>query len=85
MVRISLGAYNTAEDVDAVVEMLRRIARGDYDGQYYQAPDTGDYRMAGDDDAVRRCFSLTGSGNDLGMPAGAPGPRPIRLPGRTLI
>ena len=85
MVRISLGAYNTAEDVDAVVEMLRRIARGDHDGQYYQAPDTGDYRMAGDDDAVRRCFSLTGSGSDQGMPAGTPGARPIRLPGRTLI
>jgi len=60
MVRISLGAYNTNEDVDAVVEMVRRITRDDYDGAYYQDPETGDYRVAGDEDAVRSCFSLTG-------------------------
>ena len=60
MVRISLGAYNTDEDVDAVVEMVRRITRDDYDGAYYQDPETGDYRADGDEEAVRSCFSLTG-------------------------
>ena len=30
MVRISLGAYNTSEDVDVLVEMLGRIMRNDY-------------------------------------------------------
>ena len=58
MVRMSLGAYNTFEDVDALVDMVRRIMRDDYQGQYYQSPDTGDYRMAGDEHAVlsARCL-----------------------------
>ena len=64
MVRVSLGAYNTTEDVDALVEMVTRIARDEYDGQYYQAPETGDYRVAGDEDAVRRCFSMTARPGD---------------------
>ena len=46
MVRISLGAYTTADDIDALVEMLRRIARGEYDADYRQLPN-GDYRPAG--------------------------------------
>ena len=33
MVRISLGAYNTSEDVDVLVEMLERIMRNDYRSQ----------------------------------------------------
>ena len=43
MVRVSFGAYNTTEDVDALVEMVERIVRNDYQGWYYQAPETGDY------------------------------------------
>ncbi len=34
MVRISLGAYNSSDDVDVLVEMLERIVRNDYQGQY---------------------------------------------------
>ncbi len=60
MVRMSLGAYNTVEDVDALVAMLHRIVQGDYDGQYYQLPESGDYKPAGYDDALPRCFSVTG-------------------------
>ena len=30
MVRVSLGLYNTREDVDGLVTMLKRIAAGDY-------------------------------------------------------
>jgi len=74
MVRISFGAYNTIEDVDAVVEMVRRIAHDDYHGQYYQAPETGDYHPAGDDGAVRTCLAMIGRGSDPGVLAG------VRLP-----
>ncbi len=52
MVRMSLGAYNTVEDVDALVAMLHRIVQDDYDGQYYQLPESGDYKPAGYDDAA---------------------------------
>jgi len=60
MVRLSLGAYNTPEDVDALVTMLRGIGRDDYQGQYYQVAETGDYEPAGYADAFHSCFSLTG-------------------------
>ena len=32
MVRASFGLYNTFEEVDVLVDMLRRITRGDYRG-----------------------------------------------------
>jgi hypothetical protein len=40
--------------------MLRRIVQDDYDGQYYQLPESGDYKPAGYDDAVPGRFSVTG-------------------------
>ena len=43
MVRISLAAYNTVEDLDALVEMLIRITEGRYHGAYRQVPESGDY------------------------------------------
>ena len=43
MVRISLGAYNTAEDLDALVEMLVRIAEGGYAGPIGRCRRAGDY------------------------------------------
>ena len=54
MVRISLGAYNTAEDVDVLLEMLARIMGNDYRGHYYYRPESGDYRPAGCDELVHR-------------------------------
>ena len=59
MVRLSLGVYNTAADVDALAEMLHRIARREYHGDYVQDPETGEYLPAGHVDAVRDHFSLT--------------------------
>jgi cysteine desulfurase / selenocysteine lyase len=61
MVRISLGAYNTSEDVDALIEMLERITRKDYQGRYYWVPESGDYKPAGCEEVVASHFSLTRS------------------------
>ena len=47
MVRLSLGVYNTREDVDALADMLDRIVRRDYRGVYPRAPDSNDYSPAG--------------------------------------
>ncbi len=52
MVRVSLAAYNTFADVEALVEMLRRITRHDYAGVYAQAPEQGDYSPVGYEDAM---------------------------------
>lgn len=60
MVRASLGAYNTADEIDALVEMAQRIALHEYRGQYHQMPESGDYRAAGDAGTIT-FFSSAGS------------------------
>jgi len=46
-VRISLGLYNTTEDIDDLIEALLRIATGKYTGRYIQDPVTGEYQPTG--------------------------------------
>jgi hypothetical protein len=41
MVRASLGCYSNEEDIDALVEMLMKISRNEYNGTYTQDPVTG--------------------------------------------
>ena len=43
MVRASFGCYNSTDDVDRLVEMLQRIARGDYRGDYVLDRRSGEY------------------------------------------
>jgi selenocysteine lyase/cysteine desulfurase len=43
MVRISLGAYNSPEDIDALITMLTRIVRHEYDGDYAEDPASGEF------------------------------------------
>ena len=43
MVRASFGCYNNTDDVDRLVEMLQRIARGDYQGEYRLNRASGEY------------------------------------------
>ena len=43
MVRASFGCYNDTEDVDRLIEVLERIARGDYQGDYRLNPSSGEY------------------------------------------
>jgi hypothetical protein len=45
MVRVSFGLYNTTEEIDILIEMLQRIAEGNYFGMY--SADGGDYAPAG--------------------------------------
>jgi cysteine desulfurase/selenocysteine lyase len=47
MVRISLGAHNTRDDVDTALDMLDRVIRGDYSGRYCPVRDTGEYLPTG--------------------------------------
>jgi selenocysteine lyase/cysteine desulfurase len=71
MVRISFAAFNTVDDIDALVSMLQRITSGDYQGHYHQSPATGDFepdesrpRCASRSDAnVSRLFSSPQSGS----------------------
>lgn len=56
MVRASLGCYNNEEDVDALVEMVDRIARHDYRGRYVQDKSTGAFHAGGFDITSARYF-----------------------------
>lgn len=76
MVRVSLGAYNTSDEIDALIEMLERIARGNYLGKYYQVIKTGDYRMAVGDDQVAACYEA------LMRPRAVEVPEPCPILGR---
>jgi hypothetical protein len=44
LVRISFGMYNTAAEVDVIVDALKAIAQGKYAGRYEQDAKTGEYR-----------------------------------------
>ncbi len=58
LVRISFGMYNTAAEVDVVVEALRNIAQGNYDGQYVQDVQSGEYRAVNWQPNLAQYFKL---------------------------
>jgi cysteine desulfurase/selenocysteine lyase len=43
LIRASFGLYNTIEDVDYLVDSLKRISESDYQGRYVQNQATGEY------------------------------------------
>ncbi len=47
MVRASLGCYSNESDVDALIEMLERVLRGDIQGTYTQDRTTGAFHAEG--------------------------------------
>jgi selenocysteine lyase/cysteine desulfurase len=58
MVRASFGCYNNTEDIDRLVEMLERISRGDYQGEYRLIKSTGEYIPVGYEDPLAEHFLL---------------------------
>jgi cysteine desulfurase / selenocysteine lyase len=58
MVRVSFGCYNTEADVDRLVWMLHRIARGEYKGEYRVNPASGEYLPLGYTDPLGDYFLL---------------------------
>lgn len=49
MVRASFGCYNNTDDVDRLAEMVERVARGEYEGNYRLIPSSGEYVPVGAD------------------------------------
>ncbi len=62
MVRASLGCYNDTSDLDRLIEMLERIACGDYQGEYDLNPATGEYTPRGYREPLDDYFMLLESG-----------------------
>lgn len=65
MVRASFGCYNTREDVDALLEALGRITRGDVRGEYVQSEHSGVYHARGFSVSFDRYFSLPDGGTRM--------------------
>lgn len=59
LIRASFGLYNTFEDVDALVEALTRIVRGEYAGEYHQDTASGEFRPAGWAPEFKDYFALS--------------------------
>jgi cysteine desulfurase/selenocysteine lyase len=57
LIRASFGLYNTLEEVDALVEALDRITRGDYQGHYQQEAASGEYHLSDWQPPVEQYFS----------------------------
>lgn len=60
LVRASFGLYNTLDEVDALVEALNHIARGEFQGEYTQVKATGEYVPKGWSPDFANYFSVDG-------------------------
>ena len=58
MIRASFGCYNNKEDVDRLVSMLDRVARGDYKGSYKLDVASGEHIPTGYQDSFQEHFLL---------------------------
>lgn len=67
MVRASFGCYSDTSDVDRLIEMLQRIVRGDYQGDYVLDPPTGEYRPRHFHEPLEEYFLL----EEIGRPVNA--------------
>ena len=58
MVRMSFGCYNNTDDVDRLLEMLERIAAGDYQGDYQLDIGSGEYLPANYEEPIAEYLPL---------------------------
>jgi selenocysteine lyase/cysteine desulfurase len=75
MVRMSFGLYSDEEDVDRMVEMLGRVAAGDYVGEYRKTPGLCMFVPEGYEDDMDGYFRIRGG---PAAPRTPPGPFPAR-------
>ncbi len=60
MVRMSFGCYNNEADIDRLIEMLHRVARGNYQDSYQVDTTTGEYEPVGYHEPLKNYFLLDG-------------------------
>jgi cysteine desulfurase/selenocysteine lyase len=61
MVRASFGCYSDESDIDTLIEILEKISRGDYKGQYVQEKSSGAFHAKGFAIHSTTCFSFLNS------------------------
>ena len=62
MVRASFGCYNNTDDIDRLVEVLHKIARHDYRGEYVLDRASGEYRPQDFQEPLEEYFLLESLG-----------------------
>jgi selenocysteine lyase/cysteine desulfurase len=58
MIRMSFGCYNNFDDIDRLLEMLERIAAGDYQGDYQLDISSGEYLPANFEEPIAEYLPL---------------------------
>jgi cysteine desulfurase / selenocysteine lyase len=58
VIRVSFGIYNTATEVDALIQALKNISAGKYNPNYRQDKSSGEYYPIGWEPDLSRMFSL---------------------------
>jgi selenocysteine lyase/cysteine desulfurase len=58
MIRMSFGCYNNFDDIDRLLEMLERIATGDYQGDYQLDISSGEYLPANYEEPIAEYLPL---------------------------
>ncbi len=58
LVRVSFGLYNTLEDIDRLVDALRAVAAGQYQGKYHQNITSGEFVPDGWDIDFEKYFTF---------------------------
>ena len=59
MVRISFGLYNTEEEVNALIDALKAISTGDFQGEYNQDMASGEFHPKGWAPDFNKFFALS--------------------------
>ncbi|RMI03755.1 MAG: aminotransferase class V-fold PLP-dependent enzyme [Calditrichaeota bacterium] len=57
-VRVSFGIYNTEAEIDAFLEVLERIVRREWEGEYVEDSRTGEFHPRGVEIPMERYFAL---------------------------
>jgi len=64
LVRISFGLYNTIAEIDAVVDALKKVAQGEYKGDYVQDITTGEFAPQGWEPEFEKYFGIQETQNN---------------------
>lgn len=59
LIRTSFGFYNTIEEIDIFIHVLKDISAGSYQGEYVQDPTSGEFHPQGWDPKFEEHFSLS--------------------------
>ncbi len=58
LIRASFGLYNSKDEVDTLVESLKKISKGEYQGEYFQDIPSGEFHPVGYEHDFKSFYSI---------------------------